>query len=159
MARVTACDVPENSLLAEYGGPGDYRDCFVREVAGEVSLAGFIERFYSSMAFRPERVVLGLIGRGSSADDIRALARGEGDRLAVWEVVGRRADQILLLSKDTNTASWLAVEPSALKQRSGSAEYNPSSSGAGGRRTRLLFGSWVGGIEESRWKFMLAPHV
>ena len=180
-ARVSACEVPEGSLLAAYGGPGDYRDCFVREVPGEVSLAQYIERFYSSMVFAPERMVLGLIGRGASAEDISALARSEADRIMVWEVIERRSaasgpqgqpparsdategreseesirgrmvppapeaktynsDQILLLSKDTNTASWLSTQPS-------------------GANTKLLFGSWVGGIEESRWKFMLQPHV
>lgn len=144
MARVSACEVPEGSLLAQYGGPGDYRDCFCREVPGEVTLGKYIERFYSSMAFAPERMILSLIGRAkgwdASADAIRALARGEADRFAAWEVVERTPDQILLLSKDTNTASWLSVEPTS----------------AG---IRLLFGSWVGGIDQSGWRVMLAPHV
>jgi hypothetical protein len=184
-ARVSACEVPEGSLLAAYGGPGDYRDFYVREVPGEVSLAQYIERFYSSMVFAPERIVLGFVGRAkgwdASADAIRALALGDADRFGAWEVVERRSatsgpqarpgarsdatggrvseeslrgrmappapeaktynsEQILLLSKDTNTASWLSTQPS-------------------GANTKLLFGSWVGGIEESRWKFMLAPHV
>ena len=65
MAMVTACEVPEGSLLAAYGGAEDYRDCFCREVAGDVSLADFIEHFYCSMAFRPERIILGLLGRGA----------------------------------------------------------------------------------------------
>lgn len=179
---VTACDVPEGSLLAGFGGPQDYRDCFAREVAGEVTLADYIERFYCSAAFRPERMVLGLIGSNASSSDARAVARGETDRFAVWEVIGRRpgdrkgassssseaigqqerppagpqgrgdrsADalrtpktredtEILLLSKDTNTASWLSVQPL------------PQS-------TRLLFGSWVGNLEQSWWRFMATPH-
>ena len=61
MAKITACEVPEGSLLAQFGGPQDYRDCFCREVPGEVTLAQYIERFYSSMAFGPERVILRLI--------------------------------------------------------------------------------------------------
>lgn len=168
MVRVTACDVPEGSLLAGYGGPGDYRDCFCREVPGVVSLTEFIERFYCSAAFRPERLALGLMGRGASNADARALARGKTDRIAVWEVIERRSAQascqgadpgerpasrkpdrasagpegrgdrsadalrntktlseILLHSKGTGTASWLAVEPL-------------------GDSTRLLFGTWVG---------------
>ena len=183
-ARVSACEVPEGSLLATYGGPQDYRDCFVREVPGEVSLAQYIERLYSSMVFAPERIVLGFVGRAkgwdASADAIRALARGDADRFGAWEVVERRSglvaehgerpasrkgdrppagpegrgdrsadalrhtktrrEEILMLSKDTNTASWLSTQPS-------------------GANTKLLFGSWVGGIDQSRWKFMLAPHV
>lgn len=139
MASITACDVPPDSLLAGFGGPDDYRDCFAREVAGQVSLEDYIERFYCSMAFRPERVILGLIGRGATNADARALARGETDRIAVWKVAERRENQILLEAPSTNTASWLAVEP------------------AGGK-TRLLFGSWVGGIENSGWRVMLGPH-
>ena len=192
MARVIACDVPAGSLLAGFGGPDDYRDCFCREVAGAVSLAAFIERFYCSAAFRPERIVLGLIGRGASNADARALARGETDRIAVWEVIERRSatsgpqgrsrsrrrrrpqatckparsdategrvseesprgrmappaseaqqtDEILLLSKSTGTASWLAVEP------------------LDDGRTKLLFGSWVGNLGQSGWRFMGMPH-
>lgn len=136
MDRVTACDVPEGSLLAGFGEPGDYRDCFCREVPGTVSLSAYIERFYCSPAFRPERLVLGLMGRGASNADARALARGETDRIAVWEVIERRESEILLLSRGTGTASWLAVEP-------------------GGDRTRMLFGTWVGNPERP---VMLALH-
>ncbi len=89
MPKVTACDVPEGSLLANFGGPDDYRDCFARDVPGEVTLAAFIERFYCSMAFRPERLVLGLIGRGASNDDAAKLARGEVQKFAAWNVVER----------------------------------------------------------------------
>lgn len=144
MAKSTSCEVPEGSLLAQYGGAGHYRDCFCREVPGELTLAQYIERFYSSMAFAPERVILVLIGHAkgwdASADAIRALARGEAERFGAWELVERRPEQILLLSKDTNTANWLSVQPR-------------------GANTRLLFGSWVGGIEQSGWRVMLAAHV
>lgn len=140
MTQVTSCEVPEGSLLAQYGGLQDYRDCFAREVPGEVTLSQYIERFYSSIAFGPERVILRLIGRGASPDNIRALARGDSDRIAVWEVIERTPDQILLLSKDTNTASWLSTQ---------------TVEGS----TNLMFGSWVGGIEQSGWRVMLAPHV
>ncbi|NVE95130.1 hypothetical protein [Altererythrobacter lutimaris] len=147
MGKVRACELPEGSLLAGFGGADDYRDCFCREVPGEVSLEQYIERFYSSAVFRPERVVLGLIGRGASAEDIRALASGESDQIAVWKVVERKPDEILLLSRDTNTASWLAVSSSS------------EAVGQTKNKTKLLFGSWVGGINESRWRVMLAPHV
>lgn len=139
MALVTACEVPPDSLLAGFGGPEDYRDCFCRTVPGAVDLATLIERFYCSPAFRPERVVLGLIGRGASNADALALARGETDRIAVWQVVARREGQILLESRDTGTASWLAVEPLA-------------------RQTRLRFGTWVGNLGQSMWRAMERPH-
>ncbi len=139
MSRAQAIDVPEDSLLAQFGKAGDYRDCFCRVVPGAVSLEAYVEAFYCSMAFRPERVILGLLGRGASNADARALAHGEVDRIAVWQVVGRQPDQMLLESKGTGTASWLAVEP-----REGA--------------TKLLFGSWVGGLEQSMWRFLALPH-
>ncbi len=139
MGSVRAIAVPEGSLLAGFGGPDDYRDAFCREVAGEVSLEQFIARFYAGAAFRPELLVLGLIGRGASSAEIKALARGESNSIAVWQVVERTQSEILLHSKDTGTASWLAVKP--------------SSSG-----TRLLFGSWVGHVGQSGWRLMLRPH-
>ncbi len=139
MGKVRAVAVPEGSLLAGFGGPDDYRDAFCREVPGTVSLEQLIERFYCSAVFRPERLVLGLLGRGASNADARVLARGEADGIAVWQVVGRSDTEVLLESKDTGTASWLAVEPCA----------------AG---TKLLFGSWVGNLNDSGWRFMLHPH-
>ncbi|MBO6527514.1 hypothetical protein [Erythrobacter sp.] len=149
MAGVTACDVPEGSLLAAFGGPQDYRDCFCREVAGTVTLTEFIERFYCSTAFRPERIVLGLIGRGASSADVRALAHGQADAIAVWKVVERREDEILLESRGTGTASWLAV---------GSLHPGAEAVSARTPRTRLLFGSWVGNLEQSGWRVMQRPH-
>jgi hypothetical protein len=149
MAGVTACDVPEGSLLAAFGGPQDYRDSFCREVAGTVTLTEFVERFYCSAAFRPERIVLDLIGRGASSADVRAMARGQADAIAVWKVVERREDEILLESKGTGTASWLAVE--ALQPGFEAADAKTP-------RTRLLFGSWVGNLEQSGWRVMQRPH-
>ena len=144
MAKVTPCDVPEGSLLAGFGGPEDYRDCFYRDVPNidgrAVSLSEYLERFYCSAAFRPERLALGLVGHGASNADAKALARGEADGIALWKVVERRDTEALLEAGRTNTASWFAVEPR-------------------GESTRLLFGSWVRGIEDSGWRVMLNAHV
>ena len=139
MSKVIACPVPEESLLAGFGDAGDYRDSFARDVPGEVTLAELIERFYCSPAFRPERVVLGLIGHGASNEDARRLARGEADGIAVWKVVQRREREILLDAPSTGTASWLAVEPLATG-------------------TRLKFGTWVGNIDRSGWRAMQLAH-
>ena len=90
MAKVTACAAPESSLLAEFGGPEDYTDCFYRDVPGEVSLPEFIERFYCSTAFLPEQLILKVLRTPASSADVRALASGEADRFGAWKVVGRR---------------------------------------------------------------------
>jgi len=91
MSKVQQIDVPQGSLLADYGPPEAYRDSYAREVPGMVSLPEFIERFYCSMAFRPERLALGLIGRGTSNEHAARLARGEVESFAAWHVVERRA--------------------------------------------------------------------
>lgn len=152
MMTVRQCPVPQGSLLESYGGAGDYRDCFERGVPGEISLEDFIYRFYRSRAFLPERLVLKALGKPASTADARALAGGKTDHFGVWKVAGRLADQILLESKPTGTASWFAVEAIDGGEQSSSSE-------AVGQHTRLFFGSWVGSIGESGWKAMLEPHL
>ena len=134
MPRISTQPVPRDTLLAQRMLEGDYGDSFVAEVSGDVSLAAYIVAFYSSLAFRPERTLLGLIGRGASAADVKALAAGTAETFAAWSVEARADDQILLRDFMGQTRSWLKVEPL------------PSSSKAVGREssTRLLFGSGVG---------------
>ena len=139
MAKVSAIPVPSDSLLAGFGGSRDYRDCFVREERGAVSLPDLIERFYCSAAFRPERIILGLIGSGASNEDARVLARGDADGIALWNVIERRDHEILLEAPSTGTASWLAIEPHE-------------------GTTQLLFGSWVRELDQSGWRFMQHAH-
>ena len=138
--QIESIPVPEGSLLAEYGGPEDYRDCFARIVPGDVSLEQFIQRFYRSMAFLPERLILKAIRAPASSNDAIALARGDTDRFGVWKVAQRQENQILLESKSTGTASWLCIEPTE-------------------KGTRLIFGSWVGNLEQSGWRVLQTAHV
>ncbi|MEM6584443.1 MAG: hypothetical protein AAF692_01685 [Pseudomonadota bacterium] len=146
MSRVVACDVPQDSLLARYGTPRDYRDCFYRdEPSGGPSdapsdLPAFIERFYRSAAFWPERALLHIVTRKASSADARALARGEAESFGVWELVERKENEMLLASKGTGTASWFAIEPIETG-------------------TRLYFGSWVGNLDQSGWKALQGAHV
>lgn len=152
MMAVRQCPVPESSLLAGYGGADDYRDCFLRDLPGDVSLTDFIYRFYRSRAFLPERWALKALGKPASSADARALADRKSDHFGVWKVFERQADQILLESKPTGTASWFAVEKM-------DGEDQSSSSQAVGQQTRLYFGSWVGSIGESGWNALLKPHL
>ncbi|MEL6530653.1 MAG: hypothetical protein AAFQ27_11875 [Pseudomonadota bacterium] len=139
MAEIESIPVPPDSLLAQFGAPSAYRDCFRCEVPETVSLTQFIERFYCSTAFRPERIVLGLIGKGASNADAAAVARGTTDRFAAWTVVERHEDQILLQDFRQSTASWLAVQPHEAS-------------------TTLLFGSWVGEPEGAIVKALMPFH-
>ncbi len=138
--RCTEIAVPPDSLLAGFGGPQDYRDCFVRNVPGQVSLSQFLERFYRSRAFRPEALILSLLGRNALGDRAGQLARGETDQFGVWRVVERHDHQILLESRPTGTASWFAVEPAD-------------------QGTILYFGSWVGNLDQSGWRALQKAHV
>lgn len=139
MSAVTPCEVPDGSLLDEFGPTHAYRDAFTRIEPGVVTLEELITRFYSSGAFRPERVLLGLAGHPGNDEDAAALARGETDRFAVWRVVERRETEILLQDKTGATASWLAVRPA-------------------GPNTQLLFGSWVGQPEKPLVKALMPFH-
>lgn len=152
MTKVTEVPVPEDSLLAGFGNDADYRDCFIRDVPGDVSLEAYLERFYCSRAFLPERLVLKALGKPASSADAHALAAGKTERFGVWQVAGRREarssggtvahsrTEALLNSKPTGTASWFAVEPVDTG-------------------TRLYFGSWVGSINDSGWNALLRPHL
>lgn len=143
MAKIEGIAVPQGSLLAEFGAPDAYRDCFAREVPGAVSLEEFVERFYCSAAFRPERIALGLIGRGADNSDAQAVARGKADNFAAWTVIERRANEILLQDFQEATASWFTVQPSEKSNT---------------QSTKLLFGSWVGQPDRGIVKALMPFH-
>ncbi len=185
MAKVNACDVPEGSLLAEFGGPDDYRDCFACAVPGEVTLAAFIERFYCSMAFRPERLALGLIGRGASNADAAKLARGEAQTFAAWNVVDRwetDAQGLVAEHGPAGSARASRVGGARPQTRKGRGDRTPDGvqttknpqillrdfSGATASwlsvqpgtnsGTVLLFGSWVGKPDSGVVKALMPVH-
>ena len=103
-------ELPDDALLARYQPP-DYTDCFSVTVAGEVSLAEFVYAFYTAPLFRCERIILKLIGRGSSDADARRLVRNEQDTFAAWSVEGRTDNQLLMCDFQSRTRSWFAVYP------------------------------------------------
>lgn len=114
---VRRAPLPEDSLLARHARPGDHTDCYTADVPGEVSLADYVEAFYCSRGFLPERFALALIGRGATSADARALARGDADRFAAWHELARGECEVLLLDFLGRTCSWLAVKPLATGTR------------------------------------------
>jgi hypothetical protein len=132
--QIQSCALPPLSLLAQRISPGDYADCLTVDVPGAISLSKYVEAFYTSAAFRPERMVLRLIGRGSNDIDVRALADGSADDFAAWDVEARGADELLLRDFQHRTRSWLMVEELA-EPVSGALPGSPA--------TRLTFGSGV----------------
>ncbi len=112
MLNVRACDVPQASLLRAYkDGPG-FADCYVVEVAGDVSAETFIEAFYTSPLFKVERALLRyLASRPATDEDARRLATDETDGFSAWRVEGRSPSEILLADITGRTRSWLGVSP------------------------------------------------
>jgi hypothetical protein len=107
--------LPETALLQRYvGDPKNYTDCFIKDVAGDVSLADFLTAFYTTRLFRAERFILKHLVRKPSTDaDVAAIAQGETDRFAVWTLVDRTDTQVLLCDLAEHTRSWFMVQPTA----------------------------------------------
>lgn len=126
MPAIRPCELPANALLLKYR-EGGYADCYATEVEGSVSLAAYVEAFYTSPLFRIERFLLGLFARRPSSDrEAGELARGAAGTFAAWKVEARAADQLLVADFTGRTRSWFRV-----------------SVVEGGAGTRLWFGSAV----------------
>ncbi|MDM4770959.1 hypothetical protein [Solimonas sp. SE-A11] len=111
LRHVEACPVPAGSLLDAHRLAGSYTDCFVAEMAGDISTAQFVEAFYTTPLFRLERLLLTLVFRPSSDAAARQLASGQRGDFAAWQVEQRRADELLMAAG--RTRSWLQAAPSA----------------------------------------------
>lgn len=104
--------LPAHALLARYEGTGAYTDCHTLAVDGRVPLASYIEAFYTSPVFKPERWLLGVVlGRRANDADAAALAAGHVETFSAWRVEARADDQIVLATG--RTRSWLMVAPRA----------------------------------------------
>lgn len=109
---VSAVPLPSGSQLESYRAAQGYVDCFAAELPRTVSLPQFIEAFYTSRAFRPERWLIGtLLGKRADNGDVARLAAGETERFSAWNVEARRQDQILMCDFQGKTRSWLMVMP------------------------------------------------
>ena len=122
--------LPADALLRKYQQGIGYADCYVAEVPGKVSLADFIEAFYTTRLFKIERTLLRwLAARPATDADARALAAGGVDTFSAWRVEDRSAYQLLLADLlGKRTRSWLMAQPV---------------NGAARPATRLHFGSAV----------------
>lgn len=127
MASIQACDLPDDALLRKYLREGVYTDCYVTELARDVSHAEYVEAFYTTAIFRLERQLLSwFVARPSSDAQAAELASGKLAAFAAWTVEAREPDQLLLSDFQGRTRSWLMRAP---------AQNNQS--------TRLYFGSAV----------------
>lgn len=118
--------VPPDSLLGGLArSRGAFADAYVLDVARRVTLAEFVEAFYTTRLFKVERALIRLLGKPSSDAMARAVACGQGERIAVWTVEARTPEELLMHEDSGATRSWFKAEPQA------------------DGRTRLWFGSAV----------------
>ncbi|EGF91750.1 hypothetical protein ABI_01800 [Asticcacaulis biprosthecium C19] len=111
MPVIIAQPLPEKSFLSAYRERKAYTDAYSLELPFEVTLAEYIEAFYTTWLFKLERVVLAtLVARPSSERQAAELALGDGRRFAAWTVEARETDQILMCDFLCKTRSWLMCD-------------------------------------------------
>jgi hypothetical protein len=133
---------PPGSLLGRLAQERSaFADAYTLSLPRAVTLPEFVEAFYTTRLFKVERALLGLFGKPSSDAMARAVARGEGQRMAAWTIEAREGDELLMHEDSGATRSWFKAE-----------------AGAGG--TTLWFGSAVvprrsgpGGEARMSWIF------
>lgn len=102
---------PADSLLANMVRErGAFADAYTLRLPRAVPLAEFVEAFYTTRLFKVERALIALLGKPSSDAMARAVARGEGERLAVWTVEARSGDELLMHEDSGATRSWFKAE-------------------------------------------------
>ena len=129
MLPISSCQLPPGALLDRHVREGAYADCYVAEIAASISLAQYVEAFYTTPVFGIERLLLKLFASRLSTDaQAKQLAAGEIETFAAWRVESRSADQLLLADFTGRTRSWLMVATDVVD---------------GTANTRLYFGSAV----------------
>jgi hypothetical protein len=108
---VSDAPVPSDSLLGRLAAErGAFADAYRVLLPQRASLAQCVEAFYTTRLFKLERWLIGRTGRPSSDADVRAVARGEGRRMAAWTVEARTANELLMHEDSGITRSWFKVE-------------------------------------------------
>lgn len=111
MPTVIDTPVPPASLLGRLAtARGAFADAYRLQLPRTVTLAEFVEAFYTTRLFKLERWLIARTGRPSSDADVRAIAQGEDRRLAAWTVEARAADELLMHEDSGVTRSWFRVE-------------------------------------------------
>jgi len=149
MIRIMATTLPPQALLAAYRDRGAYTDCYVTTLDRPLTLAAYVDAFYTTPLFKLERLILAAFARRPSTDlQARQLATGERDSFAAWRVEARSADQILLTDMLGRTRSWLMVAPTGdgddTQLYFGSAVVPVADPTTGARRMGFAFGALLG---------------
>jgi hypothetical protein len=149
MFGISATALPAHALLCAYRDRGAYTDCYVTTLDRPLTLAGYVDAFYTTPLFKLERLILAALAKRPSTDlQARQLAIGQIDSFAAWRVEGRQADQILLADMTGRTRSWLMVAPAGdgdgTQLHFGSAVLPVSDPAGGPRRMGFVFGALLG---------------
>lgn len=111
MPAVSDRPVPPASLLGRLAAERRaFADAYALRLPRRVTLAEFVEAFYTTRLFKLERWLIARTGRPSSDADVRALARGEDRRMAAWTVEARAGDELLMHEDSGATRSWFKAE-------------------------------------------------
>lgn len=128
MPAVAPFPLPEDSLLDRYRRAGAYTDCYRASLMRPVSLAEFVEAFYTGRLFTIERLILAVIlSKVSSDEQAKQLANAETEHFSAWRVESRTDNQLLLCDVFGHTRSWLMC----------------AGGSAGAAETHVYFGSAV----------------
>ena len=109
--------VPPSSLLRTWrDGPDPaawdhFSDCFAVTVDRAVTLAEFVDAFYTTPVFRAERLILRQFGWPSTDAEVRELADGRRETFAAWKLASRTPTQLLVGDALGRTRSWFCVTP------------------------------------------------
>jgi hypothetical protein len=105
-------ELPQGALLQAYRDRRAYTDAFRIDLPFAVTLADYIDAFYTTWLFKLERLVLAtLVAKPSTDAEARALAQGERTRFAAWTTDTREAGQIVMRDYQSKTCSWLMCAP------------------------------------------------
>jgi hypothetical protein len=158
---IDAVDLPVRALTQRYRAKGFFTDAYVMTIDREVSLAAFVEAFYTTRLFKLERAILAVIVRKPSTDaQARALGLGEIDAFAAWTVEARETEQLLLRDLNGGTRSWLMRETvdGGTRLYFGSVVVGKSDGAAGPPRMGLVFRALLGFHRRYSVGLMRAAH-
>ncbi len=102
-------ELPADSLLQRHARAGAFTDAYALRLPRTVTLAEFIEAFYTSPLFRLELwLIARFVGVQATPQEARRLAADQTRQFSVWQVEARSDVQIVLATGPTR--SWLRLD-------------------------------------------------
>ena len=110
MLGIASTEVPGDTLLYRYVSDDNYTDSYTVSVGAGVSLAMFVECFYTTALFKCERFILNwLVSRPSTDQGASDVAHGNAQQFAAWSVEERTNRELLMCDFQGRTRSWFSV--------------------------------------------------